>query len=405
MMMLPASAASACQAHAGACRRHGALRASPRPAPNGTANALQYSSNLWAWQRRWQRRRDCHTAVAAATAAGIAADASSNAQLPPWQARDVLRGITADGAEIYLEVVAAQQEGRQLPSAEPPLGTLLAHRGVLYAPSQSARGVLLEPAGWQLTPEDALVRALPGWSAALERERTGAGAEPAAPSSALLLTAVEVASAESMLRTAVATDPSPWRDGTGPHSPPPRGLAYQLLCAGEVESLLTRARGLVMVQLTVGWQQGLAPPVTNPLAAAALSRALSDPNVCVAMSPAPGGLGLTAILAARVSPWRDWAAHLAGFGAQAALVADSPYYKLLIGRCCGYSEDNIRHHILVWAGLDGRRFVAPLPAVFLRQLHCAAAELPAQRCLTRPHCIHITNTDDVGCAAERSCCS
>jgi hypothetical protein len=32
---------------------------------------------------------------------------------------------------------------------------------------------------------------------------------------------------------------------------------------------------------------------------------------------------------------------------QAALVADSPYYKLLIGRILGYAEPNIRHHILV----------------------------------------------------------
>lgn len=32
---------------------------------------------------------------------------------------------------------------------------------------------------------------------------------------------------------------------------------------------------------------------------------------------------------------------------QAALVADSPYYKLLIGRILGYAEPNIRHHIQV----------------------------------------------------------
>jgi hypothetical protein len=32
---------------------------------------------------------------------------------------------------------------------------------------------------------------------------------------------------------------------------------------------------------------------------------------------------------------------------QAALVADSPYYKVLIGRILGYAEPNIRHHILV----------------------------------------------------------
>lgn len=43
---------------------------------------------------------------------------------------------------------------------------------------------------------------------------------------------------------------------------------------------------------------------------------------------------------------------------QAALIADSPFYKLLIGRILGYAEPNIKHHILVsnmysycWAGL------------------------------------------------------
>jgi hypothetical protein len=60
-----------------------------------------------------------------------------------------------------------------------------------------------------------------------------------------------------------------------------------------------------------------------------------------------GGLGLTAILCAKAEPWRAWGAHLAGFGAQAALVADSAYYKLLIGRMLGYKEENIRHHIQV----------------------------------------------------------
>jgi hypothetical protein len=58
-------------------------------------------------------------------------------------------------------------------------------------------------------------------------------------------------------------------------------------------------------------------------------------------------LGLTAILCAKAEPWRAWGAHLAGFGAQAALVADSAYYKLLIGRMLGYKEENIRHHIQV----------------------------------------------------------
>jgi hypothetical protein len=34
---------------------------------------------------------------------------------------------------------------------------------------------------------------------------------------------------------------------------------------------------------------------------------------------------------------------------QAALIADSPFFKLLIGRILGYAEPNIKHHILVSA--------------------------------------------------------
>lgn len=41
------------------------------------------------------------------------------------------------------------------------------------------------------------------------------------------------------------------------------------------------------------------------------------------------------------------AAALAAIGAQAALVAQSQFYQLLLGRVLGYREDNIRHHIQV----------------------------------------------------------
>jgi len=58
-------------------------------------------------------------------------------------------------------------------------------------------------------------------------------------------------------------------------------------------------------------------------------------------------MGLTLITATKKQPHRAWAQHLAGFGAQASIVAGSPYYKLLIGRVCGYKEPNILHHINV----------------------------------------------------------
>jgi hypothetical protein len=79
------------------------------------------------------------------------------------------------------------------------------------------------------------------------------------------------------------------------------------------------------------------------------SNTLSILMSCCAACPCcgAGGLGLTAIITAKAEPFRSWGAHLASFGAQAALVAESPYYKLLIGRVLGYKEDNIVHHIRV----------------------------------------------------------
>lgn len=83
---------------------------------------------------------------------------------------------------------------------------------------------------------------------------------------------------------------------------------------------------------------------------AATDYQVSPHLLCISHAP-PGDLGLTAILSARAEPFRSWAAHLASFGAQAALVADSPFYKLLIGRILGYKEENIRFHIQVWLSL------------------------------------------------------
>ena len=54
----------------------------------------------------------------------------------------------------------------------------------------------------------------------------------------------------------------------------------------------------------------------NPLALHMLRAALADADITAFTSPAPGGLGLSLILAAKAEPNRQWAAHLASFGAQ-----------------------------------------------------------------------------------------
>uniref|UniRef100_A0A383WD10 Uncharacterized protein n=1 Tax=Tetradesmus obliquus TaxID=3088 RepID=A0A383WD10_TETOB len=276
------------------------------------------------------------------------AAAAAAAVGPAWQPQDILKATTADGTTLFMEVISTpaasgtQANSDQQQQQQP----IVAHQGVLYAVQQTQQHLLLLPQGWQLQPEQQLVKALPGWPAALQQLQ----AKQRLPQQPLQLQSAAVVSSAAQLQAAVQRNPALWRDGTGPSDPPLQGLQYQTLAAGEVESLLSRARGLVMVQLVVGWDAGVPQPVYNPLLLHSLGRALRDADVSIFMSKAAGGLGLTAILCAKAEPWRAWGAHLAGFGAQAALVADSAYYKLLIGRMLGYKEGHIHAHIQATSG-------------------------------------------------------
>jgi hypothetical protein len=76
----------------------------------------------------------------------------------------------------------------------------------------------------------------------------------------------------------------------GPGDAPLRGAEQQLLCAGELECLLQRQRGVVMVQLCAGWDtSGVPQPVDNPLVVYQLQQVLARPDLSIFMSQAPGG--------------------------------------------------------------------------------------------------------------------
>ena len=66
------------------------------------------------------------------------------------------------------------------------------------------------------------------------------------------------------------------------------------------------------------------------------------------------------------------AKHLASFGAQAALVAGSPYYQYLVGRVLGYREANIDAHVRS----SGGRLTAPVVHEAEKDL-AALSEAPA----------------------------
>ena len=117
---------------------------------------------------------------------------------------------------------------------------------------------------------------------------------------------------------------------------------------------------MAILQLLCGWDNRLdRQPLLRPLVLRLLQRAAEDKRAALLPAAAPGGLGASLLLAARCQPYKAWAEHLAGLGVQAGIVADSPFYKLLIGRVLGYSEANVNYHIRVRrrqaAGLVGAR--------------------------------------------------
>jgi len=168
------------------------------------------------------------------------------------------------------------------------------------------------------------------------------------------------------LRAAVAADASFWTDGTPANAPPMTPSQQATLNAGELLAFLVGARGVVMTQLWAGWNVpsggdassgggggDALQPVDAPFVARALREMASEAAagrvgvLCCAIegvSTRRGG-GLTATAHANAAPWAQRAAHLASFGAQAALVAGSPYYQLLVGTILGYTRENVDAHV------------------------------------------------------------
>ena len=149
----------------------------------------------------------------------------------------------------------------------------------------------------------------------------------------------------------IASNPSFWCDGTAPNDPIPSSEQTALLSAGELSSFLQGLRGVLLVQLEMSVTPDLRVPLPllRPFVLRLLQQALEakKKGVVVLPSTAPGGGAASLVLAAKQQPFKAWGAKLAEIGVQAALIADSPYYKLLVGKILGYKEENIIHHIEV----------------------------------------------------------
>jgi len=166
---------------------------------------------------------------------------------------------------------------------------------------------------------------------------------------------VSIETSYSSLVDRVTKNAAAWVDGAngkGQFSDPTldnSALAAAISQAGEVFSLIEGKRGVVLLQLWTSKDNGAGGAVHNPLAVRALRQALSDKHIdaklSLALTPQGEPLGLSLVLHANKCPFSNWATHLAELGVQSALVADTPFYKVMIGKILGYEEAKIVEHV------------------------------------------------------------
>lgn len=208
--------------------------------------------------------------------------------------------------------------------------------GELLALSAGPDGRLeAAPAGALPRLSEPWVKAVPGLADSLKRVRQQQAADslPSALIAAHGAAALTPLQTLAEFRAAVAAAPGPWCDGTAPDEPPLPQQEQALLTAGELAAFLAGCRGVCLLQLHKGWGDAGAAlqPLLRPWVLALLREAAGAKGAVLLGSAAPENLGASVVLAARQQPWLAWGKHLAAQGVQSSIVADSPFYKLLIG--------------------------------------------------------------------------
>lgn len=144
----------------------------------------------------------------------------------------------------------------------------------------------------------------------------------------------------------IQRDSSLWCDGTGPDDAPLCPIDQSLLSAGELIALMHGGRGVALLQLSLPVDMGgTRLPLLRPFVFEVLKRIDASKDVVVYPSTVPGGAASSFVLAAKRQPFTSWGAYLSGVGVQASIVADSEFYKMIIGIMMGYRIENIEHHI------------------------------------------------------------
>lgn len=206
----------------------------------------------------------------------------------------------------------------------------------LSADAAAPGGVVAAPAGYAPRLGEAWVKAVPGLADSLKwvrQQQEADGSLPSQLAAAHGIVALHPLQTLAQFQAEVAAAPGPWIDGTAPGDPPLDEQQQALLTAGELAAFLGGARGVCLLQLRKGWGDTRAglQPLLRPWALELLRAAAGHKGVALLGSAAPEGLGASLVLAARQQPWHAWGKRLAGEGVQSSIVADSPFYKLLIG--------------------------------------------------------------------------
>lgn len=150
----------------------------------------------------------------------------------------------------------------------------------------------------------------------------------------------------------VQENPAQWCDGTGPHDEPLNEIDQNLLTAGELIALSKGYRGVCLLQTSFPIDTAETRlPLLRPFVLTLLRNMVESKDLVVYPSSAAGGAATSLVISAKRQPFKAWGAYLASIGAQASVVAESEFYKLVIGRMMGYKEENIEHHITSNGGL------------------------------------------------------
>ena len=262
---------------------------------------------------------------------------------------DGLRVRCKNGAVKYAEARASASGGVEFACAG---------ADVEFVASDDGEGVLLREVHLSSSDgrrrsrvaSEVFVRAYEGWASTLDALAKSGTYPKSGLERGVEVDDVEVLCNFYDLRERVKGDASFWADGSPPNFAGISADERATLNAGEILAFACGARPMCMVQLWSGWNDNAAidQNVDLPFVTRLLKEMAEDDEVGIVVVAPPGAserTGLTALLFPNKSPYKERAKLLASFGAQAALVAGSPYYQTLIGRCLGYKEDNIRGHV------------------------------------------------------------